>query len=96
MLTCLYILITKALSVLLITVAVGTFTSLLLFITHISSSCLHLSFLKLSILSLMLTQWILSCAGNQDLLGSECSHLLSSLMRYLAVLFMPRLVPFFL
>ena len=91
MLICSYILTIKALSALLIKAAVAIFILILQFVTHILISWLYPSPLKLSTLSLMLIQLILSHMGNQDLLECKSSHCLSSLMSFLPVFFMPRL-----
>jgi len=90
----LYILTIKAPSALLIkaTVVISIWT--LPFITHILFWWLHPLFLILPILSLTLIQLILSCVGNQDLLGSKSSCLSGSLMSHPLVLFMPRLASF--
>ena len=82
---------TKVPLVPLIKAAAAISTLISQFVAHTSFLWRHRSFLKLSILNLMLTQLILSRTGNQDLLGSKSSHLLSSLMSYHLAFFMPRL-----
>jgi len=89
--TYLCILTTKAPSALSIKAIVVIFMLIWLSTIHISPLWLYQSSSKLSTLSLMQIQLILSCAGNQDLLESRFSHLLSSLRSFLHAFLMPRL-----